>query len=196
MSREDAQDAVQGFFECLLRRETLHVADQEVGKLRHLLLHAFENFCRQQWQKATRQKRGGSVEHVELNEFCDIQHAEQRFLQANAAGVSIETLYNREWAGAVLERSLQALQEDYARRGWQARYDLLVRPLLQEQDDDTSLGMLAAHAGMTAGALRVTLHRMRAHYRDKIERELALTLDTDDPQLIRSELAELFKAFS
>lgn len=196
LSREDAQDAVQGFFECVLRRETLHVADQQVGKLRHLLLHAFENFCRQQWQKATRQKRGGGVEHVELNEFCDIQHAEQRFLQANAAGASIETLYNREWAGAVLERSLKALEEDYARRGWQARYDLLIRPLLQEQEDDTSLGMLAAEAGMTAGALRVNLHRMRAHYRQKIEQELAVTLDTQDPQLIREELAELFKAFA
>ncbi|MGV3663350.1 MAG: RNA polymerase sigma factor [Prosthecobacter sp.] len=196
MSTHDAQDAVQGFFECLLRRETLQVADQEVGKLRQLLLHAFENFCRQQWQNATRQKRGGGAVHVELNEFCDVQQAEQRFLKSSAAGASIETLYNREWAGAVLERSLKALQADYAKRGWQARYDLLIRPLLQEQEDDSSLAELAAQAGMTPGALRVTLHRMRAHYRQKIEHELAVTLDSEDPQLIHAELAELFKAFS
>lgn len=196
MNTHDAQDAVQGFFECLLRRETLLVADQEVGKLRQLLLHAFENFCRQQWQHATRQKRGGGAVHVEFNEFCDVQQAEQRFLNSNAAGTSIETLYNREWAGAVLERSLKALQADYARRGWQARYDLLIRPLLQELEDETSLTELAAQAGMTAGALRVTLHRMRAHYRQKIEHELAVTLDTEDPQLIHAELAELFKAFA
>lgn len=196
MSTHDAQDAVQGFFECMLRRDAFEVVDPEVGKLRQLLLHAFENFCRQQWQNANRLKRGGGAVHVELNEFCDVQQAEQRFLQSSAAGASIETLYNREWAGAVLERSLNALQTDYAKRGWQARYDVLVRPLLQQQDNDTSLGQVAAEAGMTAGALRVNLHRMRAHYRQKIERELAVTLDTEDPQLIRAELAELFKAFS
>lgn len=196
MSMHDAQDAVQGFFECLLRRETFEVADPEVGKLRQLLLHAFEKFCRQQWQNATRLKRGGGAAHVELNEFCDIQHAEQRFLKSSAAGASIETLYNREWAGAVLERSLSALREDYARRGWQVRYDLLILPLLQEQEDDTSLVKLASEAGMTAGNLRVNLHRMKAHYRQKIEHELAVTLDTEDPQLIQAELAELIKAFS
>jgi RNA polymerase sigma-70 factor (ECF subfamily) len=196
MSTHDAQDAVQGFFECLLRRETFEVADPEVGKLRQLLLHTFEKFCRQQWQNATRLKRGGGAVHVELNEFCDIQQAEQRFLKSSAAGTSIEALYNREWAGAVLERSLNALQADYTKRGWQARYDLLIRPLLQEQEDDTSLTELAAQAGMTAGALRVNLHRMRTHYRQKIEHELAVTLDTEDPQLIHAELVELFKAFS
>jgi hypothetical protein len=37
---------------------------------------------------------------------------------------------------------------------------------------------------------------MRGHFRDLIERELALTLDSDDPKLIREELAELFKAFA
>ena len=133
---------------------------------------------------------------MEITEFCDVQHAEQRFLKSSAAGTSMEALYNREWAGAVLERSLTALQADYARRGWQERYDLLIRPLLQEQDDDTNLGQIATEAGTTAGALRVNLHRMRVHYRQKIEHELAVTLDTQDPQLIHAELAELFKAFS
>lgn len=82
---------------------------------------------------------------MELNEFCDVQQAEQRFLKSSAAGTSIETLYNREWAGAVLERSLKALLADYAKRGWQARYDLLIPPLppeLAAKDTVTnSLGM-------------------------------------------------------
>lgn len=196
MSTHDAQDAVQGFFECLLRRETFSIAEESAGKLRQLLLHAFDRYCTQQWHKANRLKRGAGAVHVEITEFCDVQHAEQRFLKSSAAGTSMEALYNREWAGAVLERSLTALQADYARRGWQERYDLLIRPLLQEQEDDTSLTELAAQAGMTAGALRVNLHRMRTHYRQKIEHELAVTLDTQDPQLIHAELAELFKVFS
>ncbi len=149
----------------------------------------------QQWVRANRQKRGGGVEHVELAEYMDTSKVEQRFLKSDASHISIEALYNREWATAVLERSLEALRADYTSRGWQQRYDLLVGALLQ-QNDEENLSQLAAKGDMQAGNLRVTLHRMRGHYRDKIERELAATLDTDDPALIRQEMADLFKAFS
>lgn len=191
---QDAQDAVQGFFVSILRRETFAAADESIGKLRYLLLRAFENFCAQQWERATRQKRGGGAEHVELNELIDTGKAEENYLKADAS-TTIDVLYTRAWASAVLERSLAALREDYTQRGWTDRFQLLAAPLLQ-QDDEISLTDLAAQAGVTPGALRVTLHRMRGHFRDMIERELATTLDSDDPKLIREELAELFKAFA
>ncbi len=196
LSEHDAQDAIQGFFESLLRRETFCAVDEEAGRLRSLLLGAFDNYCVQQWQKANRQKRGGGAEHVEIAEFVfNAEEAERQFQRSGAGDDSVEALYNREWANAVLERSLRALQDDYARRGWQERYQLLEAPLLQKDDAD-SLDQLAARAGMTAGALRVNLHRMRGHYRDQIERELATTIDSNDPKLIREEMAELFKAFA
>ena len=194
LSVHDAQDAVQGFFETMLRRESFASADEAMGKLRWLLLRSFDNYCVQQWHKANCQKRGGGATHLELS-GQDSGKAEQHFLRANADSLSIDVLYNRTWAQSVLERSLEALRADYASRGWQQRYDLLVGSLLQ-QDDNTSLEQLAKSSGSTGGALRVTLHRMRGHYRDKIERELAATLDTDDPKEIREEMTELFKAFS
>jgi len=195
LGEHDAQDAVQGFFECMLRRETFTVADESVGKLRGLLLSSFTHYCGQQWQRANRQKRGGGSEHLPLDGFVDAEAAEQRYLRTGAGEASLEVLYNREWAAAVLERSLLALRNDYVQRGWQERYELLVGPLLQEQED-ASLVQIAARAGATATALRTTLHRMRRHYRDKIERELATTPDTDDPSEIRQEMVELCKAFS
>jgi RNA polymerase sigma-70 factor (ECF subfamily) len=194
LSVHDAQDAVQGFFESVLRRETFSTADETAGKLRQLLLRAFDNFCAQQWARTNRQKRGGGAEHVELTACFDSSKAERRFQKSGATATSIETLYNREWATSVLERGLEALRSDYAERGWQERYDLLVGPLLQQ--DESSLVQLSANVGQSAGNLRVSLHRMRGHFRDKIERELATTLDTDDPALIREEMAELFKAFA
>lgn len=192
LSEADAQDAVQGFFASLLRRATFATADEAAGKLRQLLLCAFDNYCVQQWHKVHRQKRGSGAVHVELAEFTV---AEEHYQRAASETASIEQFYNRQWATALLERSLDALRADYEKRGWQSRYELLVGPLLR-QDDDVPLGQVASRAGMTPGALRVTLHRMRMHYRDKIERELAATLDTDDPALIRAEMAELFRAFA
>jgi hypothetical protein len=132
---------------------------------------------------------------VAFEELPDSVSAEEQFLKANhPQQLSVETIYVREWAAALLERSLAALQDDYSTRGWQDRYELLVGPLLQRSEE--SLEELAARSGTTSGTLRVTLHRMRGHYREKIERELAATMDTEDPQLIRAELMELFKAFA
>ncbi len=194
LNEHDAQDAVQGFFERVLRMEIFSSADEATGKLRQLLLGCFNNHCGQQQIKAARQKRGGGADHVEFTEAISAKVAEQRYQQADTAA-SIEVLYNRAWAGTVMERGLHALRDDYLKRGWQERYDLLVGTLLQA-NEDTSLVQIAASNGTNPGALRVTLHRMRAHYRDKIERELAETLGTDDPLLIREEMVELFKAFS
>lgn len=194
LPEHDASDAVQGFFESLLRHETFAGAEEAVGRLRHFLLAAFDHYCTQQWQKAQRQKRGGGAEHLNWDDFRDSGQAEQQFIRSAGQQLSVEVLYKREWATAVLDRSLQNLREEYASRGWTDRYELLVRPLLQQEDG--SLEQLAAGVGTTAAALRQTLHRMRTHYREAIERELALTLDTDDPRLIREELKELFKAFT
>jgi RNA polymerase sigma-70 factor (ECF subfamily) len=195
MTEHDAQDAVQGFFESLLRRETFAKADENLGKLRQLLLRAFEHFCAQQWNRANRMKRGGHVEHMDLGWLMDTGKAEQQFLKSGSAELSIEALYNREWANALLERSLASMQADYQKKGWSERYDLLVRFLLGN-DDAGSLEQLASGRGVTSNSLRVTLHRMRAHYRQHVERELASTLDTDNPQVIREELVELFNAYS
>lgn len=194
LSEHDAQDAVQGFFESILRRDTFTQAEESVGKLRQLLLRSFDNFCTQQWQKTTRQKRGGGLEHVCLDAAMDPARAEQIYQMSDPAQ-SLEALYNREWANALLSRALEALRADYEKRGWQERYTLLLGPLIQ-QGDETHQGELAAGAGMTAGALRIMLHRMRAHYRAHIERELSHTLDTNDPATLRAEMQELFKAFS
>lgn len=194
LSEHDAQDSVQGFFESILRRETFATADETTGKLRQLLLRAFDNFCTQQWQKATRQKRGSGAEHVCLDAAMDPGKAEQVFQKTDPAE-SLEALYNREWANALLARALEALRADYEKRGWLERYELLLGPLIQ-QGDESHLGELAASAGMAAGALRIILHRMRGHYRAQIERELSHTLGTNDPAAIRAEMQELFAAFS
>lgn len=194
LGEQDAQDAVQGFFESILRRETFATAEEAAGKLRQLLLRAFDNFCTQQWKKATRQKRGGGAEHLSLDTAIDPGKAEQIYQQSDPAQ-SLEALYNREWAGALLSRALDALRADYEKRGWGERYELLIEPLIQPERE-TRLSDLAASAGMTAGALRIMLHRMRGHYRAHIERELSHTLGTSDPAAIREEMRELFQAFS
>ncbi|MGV3662889.1 MAG: RNA polymerase sigma factor [Prosthecobacter sp.] len=192
MGEHDAQDAVQGFFVTLLRRETFSQAEAAQGRLRSLLLKSFKNYCCNEWRKDQRQKRGEGVEHVPLH---DVTSAEERLgKDLHGAGLSMEKLYAREWARAVLSRSLANLRQQYLERGQEERFNLLQGPLMEE-DDAVSLDQLASSAGMAPGALRVALHRMRGQYRTHVERELACTLDTDDPAEIQHEIKELFQAF-
>jgi DNA-directed RNA polymerase specialized sigma24 family protein len=192
MSEEDAQDATQGFFMQLLRRESLHSADQSRGKLRTLLLASFDNFMKEQWRAAQRQKRAGSAEHVP---WVDLEEAESRYLQtAELCSSDIETFYNREWARFVLERSMAALRASYIEKGQADRFDVLA-VFLTQADPAEEMSAAAIRLGISYETFRVALHRIRQQYRDKIEQELALTLDTDDPGDIKQELRELFKAF-
>lgn len=192
MSEHDAQDAVQGFFVMLLHRDTFAKADASQGRLRSLLLKAFSNYCCSEWRKDQRLKRGEGAEHVPLHDIGGTEDRLSKDLQA--PGISAEKLYAREWARAVLDRSLSALSAHYAERGMSERFDLLRGPLTQE-DDMTRLDSLAASVGMAPGALRTALHRMRGQYREFIERELAATLDTTDPGVLQQEVGELFRAF-
>ena len=192
MSEHDAQDAVQGFFITLLRRNTFSKADASQGRLRSLLLKAFNNYCLNEWRKEQRLKRGEGAEHLPLHDLGGAEDRLSKDLQA--PGISAEKLYAREWARAVLDRSLATLRQHYTERGQAGRFHLLSGPLTQN-DDTARLDELAASAGMAPGALRTALHRMRAQYRERIERELAITLDTTDPAVIQAEIGELFRAF-
>ncbi len=192
MTEHDAQDAVQGFFESLLRADTFLRASKAQGKLRSLLLNAFENYCISEWRKATRAKRGAGAEHVPI---FDTESAERRLaLDIAAKDLPVETLYNREWARSVLERSLEALRADYAARGLAARFEVMAGPLM-EDDDSESLVALAEQCGMEPGAFRVALHRLRVQYRARIEQELSATLNSADPAAIQEEKMDLFRAF-
>jgi DNA-directed RNA polymerase specialized sigma24 family protein len=192
MNEQDAQDATQGFFLQLLTRDALLSADQTRGKLRSLLLGSFDNFLKEQWRSAMRQKRGGGAEHIP---WPDLAQAELRYMQTEAScGNDVETLYNRDWARSVLERSLNALRHSQLQRGQETRFEALC-VFLTQSDPDHDMASAATAINMNAEAFRVALHRLRQQYRAKIEAELALTLDTDDPAEIRNEMTELFKAF-
>jgi RNA polymerase sigma-70 factor (ECF subfamily) len=192
MSEHDAQDAVQGFFEAMLRRDTFATADAAQGKLRSLLLKAFSNYCHTEWRKTQRQKRGEGAEHLALQEIVAMESRMSKDLQA--PGLSVEKIYAREWARAVLDRGLASLRQFYEERDQADRFALLQGPLLQE-DNAGRLDELARSTGLAPGAIRVALHRMRTQFRTHIERELSTTLDTTDPAIIQREIMDLFQAF-
>jgi RNA polymerase sigma factor (sigma-70 family) len=168
---EDAQDATQEFFARFLEKESLKQADSTRGKFRAFLLTALQNFLVSEQRKAASQKRGDGQRLLSL----DIRGAEQRYGEALADPADPETLYERHWALAVMERVLSALRQDYVAADKAVLFDRLVDRLWGE-GEDKSYGELGLEAGMSEVALRQLVHRLRRRCRELLRLEVAHTV--------------------
>ena len=109
----DAQDLVQEFFARFLERKYLQHADRNRGRFRTFLLSSLKNFLINEWNKANREKRGGGQMVVSLDE----EMAESRFASELATDQPPDALYDRGWAGILLERAMAALRKEFELSG-------------------------------------------------------------------------------
>src|SRR5438034_1271696 len=106
-SVHDAEDLTQGFFEQLMRRQSIKQVRGE-GKFRSFLLSALENFLAAEWNRAHRQKRGGQCVAISLDEL----QPEIRYQVEPLDECTAEKIYDRRWALTVLEQALERLRQD------------------------------------------------------------------------------------
>lgn len=188
-SSDDAQDLTQEFFLRLLEGEWVASADRERGRFRTFLLTAMKRFLANEWHRAHAQKRGGRHQIVSLDE----ESAESRFSREPAHTASPDALYERNWALALLENVLRRLEEDLAREGKTAWAEIL-RPLLTSGRGEIDYASTAGQLGISEGAARVAVHRLRQRYRQLIRSEVAETVGTEDE--VDEELRHLFQVLS
>lgn len=188
-TREDAEDLTQSFFERLLEKNYLEGLEADRGRFRAFLLAAMKHFLANQWDKAGRQKRGGRATHLSL----DWQGADQRFHLDPPDPSSPERLFDREWALALLERVMERLRLEYTGEE-KERLFAQARHYLMMGADAVPYGEAAGRLGMTEGALRVAVHRLRKRYRELLREEIAQTVS--DPAQIQEELRALQAALA
>ncbi len=180
----DAADLVQGFFADLLEREGIAAADPERGRFRTFLLAAFRHHASKEREKARAAKRGGGA--VLSLDFAD---GESRYLAEPVDDRTPERIYERRWALALLDRVLGDLEADYA--GDRAPLFRTLRPWLAG-GDPPSHAEAAAALGLSEGAVKVALHRLRRRYRDLLRAAIAETVAT--PEEVEDEIRHLLGA--
>jgi RNA polymerase sigma factor (sigma-70 family) len=188
-SPENAQDLTQSFFVKLLEKKQIALADPERGRFRTFLLHSLENFLRSSYRESTTLKRGGNLDIISW----DAQTAEERYAAEPADGSSPERCYNKQWAGALLEQVLGTLRRDFSRGGRVELFESL-EPHLWRDDTAIPHVQIARMVGLTEGAVRVTLHRLRQRFHDLLREEIAKTVETSGG--IEEELQHLREVFS
>lgn len=179
-----AQDLAQGFFAQLLEKRTLKAADQERGRFRSFLLTALKFYLSNEQQRERAQKRGGGRAPIPL----DAATAEKHYSLEPVQEHTPETLFERRWALALLERSLDRLREELKRSASPERSLRLMGCLTS---DDGRYKQLAAELGMSESAVKVAVHRMRRRFGKLLREDVAHTVE--GPEKVEEELRHLFE---
>jgi hypothetical protein len=83
--------------------------------------------------------------------------------------------FERRWALALLEEVLQHLEVDYEAQG-KADLFAVLRPCLLSDGDAVSYQQAARQLGISEGAVKVAVHRLRQRYRELLRAEIAHTV--------------------
>ena len=191
LAAPDAEDATQGFFARILESEMLAAADPEKGRLRTYLLTAFQRFLISFDEHRFAQKRGGRSGPLSLDS------AEASYQQEPADLHTPERDFEQRWALTLLANTLAALESEWHAEG-RADDFAQFRPFLTfgQEDSPESYHSIATRLGVTAGAARVAVHRLRKRYRELLFAQIADTLSDPSPIAIKEEIQALFAALS
>ncbi len=186
---ENAEDLVQSFFADLVTGDALKRVDPLKGRFRSYLLGGLKRHMAEETRREFRQKRrppGGWL-------AWDAVTAEERYAQEPVIGETPETLYERAWGWALLDSVLARLREEFEIVGKTRLFELLA-PHLTADDNALPHAEIAVHAGMTPGAVRVAVLRLRARMARLLREELARSVA--DEAEIEAELKHLASVWS
>jgi len=178
---QDAEDLTQEFFARLLQHNWVARADARKGRFRTFLLTALNRFLAGEWDKARAQKRGGGHQPMSLD-------SEAGDPADPAGALAADLIYDRDWALALLERTMARLRAEFAQAG-KAREFAHFKPFLTVARMEIPYAEAAAAAGLSEGAARVAVHRLRKRYRELFREEIARTVA--DPAEVDAELRHL-----
>lgn len=185
----EAEDLTQAFFARLLEKNYLGEANREKGKFRSFLLASLKHFLANEWDRSRAQKRGGGITIIPL----EMNSAEGLY---RADLLSPEKLFERRWALMVIDLVLKRLEGEFINSGKSQLFDR-IKIFLSGADDKVSYRQIAAELGMSDGAVKVAVHRLRRRFRELMRAEIAKTIpDPDQPGEVDAEIRSLLAALS
>jgi RNA polymerase sigma-70 factor (ECF subfamily) len=188
---DDSQELTQEFFARLLSGGGIGQVDPDKGRFRSYLLGALKHFLAERRRREGRQKRGGDAVIVSI-ESGGTDTSPGIPISDPAATVP-DAWFDRDWALAVMDRGLAAVQAAFEESGKGKQFEVL-KPWLIGDTENLSQADAATELGMTTAAVKVAIHRLRKSFRDTVEAEIGQTVT--DPDEIAEELRYLIEVLS
>ncbi|MDX1382345.1 MAG: sigma-70 family RNA polymerase sigma factor [Thermoanaerobaculia bacterium] len=184
---DDARDLTQSFFAHLLEKNGIGQADPARGRFRTFLLASIKNFVAGEWRKRSAQKRGGDAEILSI----DFDSAEDQYKVEPSRELTPEQVYERRWAMELLARAVDEVRRHYEGSGKGQLFEKL-KGTLGGGEVVLPYSELAPQLGMTEGALRTAVFRLRQRWRDELRRLVAATVG--DEAAVDDEIRSLLES--
>jgi len=181
-SSDEAQDLTQAFFVTIVEKGGFASADPERGRFRSYLLGAMKHFLANEWHRAQAKKRGGGVTILDL----DALDPEARYALRPAEADDPDSAFDRAWAQESIARAMDRLRAESEAGGKGELFAVLKGSLV---GDEPARRETAARLGMSEGAVKVAVHRLRQRYRKLLRAEIAETVA--DPADVEAEMRHL-----
>jgi RNA polymerase sigma factor (sigma-70 family) len=170
----DAEDLTQEFFGRLIKTRSFNRADPQKGKFRFYLLGAMKHFLADERKHRQRLKRGGGATMLSLDETMAAEENYQRDLQTDAS-TDPETAFGKRWGRTLLTLVYDKLRNEFDEKGKGALYQKLVVHI-SDEGDDLSYKETAEELGISLGAVKAAIYRMRQRYAELFREEVARTV--------------------
>ncbi|MHC4858888.1 MAG: RNA polymerase sigma factor [Planctomycetota bacterium] len=184
-SRDRAEDLTQGFFAELLEKGWVATADPGRGRFRAFLLTALKRHMGHAAERERALKRGGGRPPLRL----DFEDGERRYSLEPVHDLTPDRVFERRWALTLLDRVLGRLGEEMEKGGRAEAFAALRTYLTGEGPAHRET---AKRLGMSEGAVKTAVHRLRRRYRELLRAEIAETVA--EPAEVDDEIRHLLGA--
>lgn len=182
-----AEDLTQQFFTRLLEKRFLAGVERGKGRFRSFLLTCVSRLLANDWEHGAALKRGGGRPLVSI----DAADADRRYRLEPAQGQTAEAIFAKRWALELLDRAIVRLEGDFRDAG-KGRLFGDLKGYLQGDRGLSPYSEVAAAHGMTEGAIKAAVFRLRHRFGLVLREEVARTVD--DPAEVEDELRGLLLA--
>jgi RNA polymerase sigma factor (sigma-70 family) len=166
--REEARDETQEFLARFVNGGGLENVSPERGRLRSYLRQAVRNQLATSRRDAARQKRGGGMTIVSMEEAeaFDVPNEPER----------ADHWFDRRWAWSVMRRAVDRMESRYHERGREKIFSELKAGLISP-DLLKPYAEIGASLGMNESQVKLEVHRARRRLADELRAEVAGTME-------------------
>jgi len=180
---EDSEDLTQRFFVYLMEHSLIRQADPQQGAFRSFLKTVLRRFLSDEIAHRNAQKRGKGIEHLPI-EFAE---------GASLEDPGSENQFDRNWAQAALNSSLEKVMSDFTKRR-SSEFAPFIRPFLGGDGDLLPYHEAAQKMKLTLSAFKSEIHSLRRGLREQLRTEVRQTVSS--PQEFEQEFSYLRKLLS
>ena len=144
------------------------------GKFRSFLLACVKNLLSNERDKMLAQRRGGGRSPIPLER----DDAETRYVVEPPDPMTPEVVFERRWVFDLLERTVEALRQEYAQTNRLDWFEEL-QGFLPGGKDVASRAEIAQKRGVSVNAIDVAIHRLRQRFGGLLRQKVAETVSSE-----------------